>query len=983
MRHYLQSILDDIPEQELPAKWQALLASDELSRFSENKRLFDFQQQGLCNAIKALWLYFKDCQANKQHLFERYQANGFVENLDYNLNKNEGKRAAQHLIEYDQDYPAINAKISFAHFINRISLWMATGSGKTLIVVRLIELLGKLITDKELPAHDILFLAHRDDLLEQFENHVEEFNSLNFDTKINLTNLRDYENVKRGNALPFNRNGITVFYYRSDLIADKHKEKIVDFRNYDNGGRWFILLDEAHRGKREDSVRQIYNSILSRKGFLFNFSATFTDQRDFATCAYNFNLSKFVEEGYGKHIYVSSSEIDAFRDKQDFSSLKKQKIVLKILLLLTYINKHFTRIKAIDSSLYHRPLLLSLVNSVNTEESDLELFFQELEKIGKNKISSSWLEEAKQELAQEFASGQTFQFEELQCRIDTDLISQLNYSDILKYIFNAESPGNIEVLKIPGNKQELIFRLMTAEKPFALIKIGDISDWLRSKLEGYEINESFDNESYFKQINYDDSDINILMGSRSFYEGWDSNRPNLLLFVNIGIGVAAKKFVLQAIGRGVRIEPQQHQRRRLQHLFNAKKIEKELFEKVKELILPVESLFVFGTNANNLKEIIKVLKSAKQDKSLGEAFALNPEVQQRLLLVPVYKTSEKAFAEEERLQKYPISNYDLNQAQQLCDYLGDKIVIVKYHCKPKILQQTKKSFEQKERYYNCDEPNSLSDPELSLQRIFDYFSLKSKELEKFKQLENEIIHFKKIRFSGNREEEYEEIKRKIEGIQSATKQKKKIDEQYGKISRQEYEKQQDLFKDAERFVMDKQAIKIKYLANHYYFPIILSESEQIDYLNHIINVDSEVKFIDKLAEHIDQANNAFTQFDWWMFSKIDHSLDEVFIPYYNPKTHTIANFKPDFIFWMQKNNHYLILFVDPKGTEHADAYRKIDWYSKIFANKTNVYEKLDVSVKLLFKPKHGMADILEEYRNHWFDNFNEFADKIADFRAHK
>jgi len=47
--------------------------------------------------------------------------------------------------------------------------------------------------------------------------------------KINLKNLRDYESVKRENALPFAKNEITVFYYRSDLISDEQKEKIVNF----------------------------------------------------------------------------------------------------------------------------------------------------------------------------------------------------------------------------------------------------------------------------------------------------------------------------------------------------------------------------------------------------------------------------------------------------------------------------------------------------------------------------------------------------------------------------------------------------------------------------------------------------------------------------------------------------------------------------------------------------------------------------------
>ncbi|MFN3532636.1 MAG: hypothetical protein ACK41Q_09045, partial [Candidatus Brocadia sp.] len=52
---------------------------------------------------------------------------------------------------------------------------------------------------------------------------------------------------------------------------------------------------------------------------------------------------------------------------------------------------------------------------------------------------------------------------------------------------------------------------------------------------------------------------------------------------------------------------------------------KQLFEKVKNLILPIESFFVFGSNAENLKEIIKTLKEEKQDKNLGEAFILNPK----------------------------------------------------------------------------------------------------------------------------------------------------------------------------------------------------------------------------------------------------------------------------------------------------------------------------------------------------------------------
>lgn len=1018
MKLYLQDIVEDIPFENLPIKWQGF----DFARFSNDKTLFDFQQNALKNALRGLWLYFKGntpslrdtplLEGNelKQSLFNHYKLNGLEENFDYYLKKKQDSKTAKYLLEYDKDYPVVNSKISFSHFINRMSFWMATGSGKTLIIVKLIELLGLLISKGEIPKNDILFLAHREDLLEQFKNHVDEFNSFNFETKINLKNLRDYESVKRENALPFAKNEITVFYYRSDLISDEQKEKIVNFRNYDNNGKWYILLDEAHKGDKEDSKRQILYSILSRNGFLFNFSATFTDPRDFATCVFNFNLSKFVEEGYGKHIYVSEQDVIAFKEKSDFSEQEKQKIVLKTLLLLTYINKYFEKIREVantpslrdtplqEGNLYHRPLLLTLVNSVSVEDSDLELFFRELEKVAKNEIRADLIKEAREELVNEFSNNAKFLIGDSESFIDTDLISKLNYKDILKYILNAETPGKIEVLKIPGNRQELIFRLMTADKPFALIKIGDISSWLKDKLEGYEINESFENESYFRRINSDDSDINILMGSRSFYEGWDSNRPNILLFVNIGVGNDAKKFVLQSVGRGIRIEPLKYQRKRLQNLLNARTPRQtssdttllegnleQLFEKIKNLILPMESLFVFGTNAANLNEIIKTLTEEKQDKNLEDLFILNPEAQKHLLLIPVYKTAERIFAEEQNPQKYPISREDFDITSQFYEFLGDKITLAKYDCEVKVLKKAKESFseENKNRYYTLgkDEP-SLLEPELILDRIFDYLGVKSREFEKFKELENEIVHFKKVRFSDG--EKYEEIKQKIETMRQYPEKKKELDKNYGKIPPEEYGKQLKLFEEAGKYEVNNQKISIKYLTNHYYLPVIVSETEKIDYLNHIINVDSEVKFINELEEYLQKDDDVFKQFDWWMFSKLDQTLDEVYIPYYNPKENNISNFKPDFIFWLKKGNRYLILFVDPKGTEHTDGYRKIDGYSRIFEiekdgqkqSRDFSYNDFTINTILLLKPRRGIADVLENYKQYWFDNFDDFAEKI-------
>jgi hypothetical protein len=199
-----------------------------------------------------------------------------------------------------------------------------------------------------------------------------------------------------------------------------------------------------------------------------------------------------------------------------------------------------------------------------------------------------------------------------------------------------------------------------------------------------------------------------------------------------------------------------------------------------------------------------------------------------------------------------------------------------------------------------------------------------------------------------------------------------------KDKREEYNRQLKLFEQAEEYENNNKKIKIKYLANHYYLPIIISDEEKIDYISHIIDVPSEIKFIKDLEKNVDKIDKLF---DWWMFSKIDETLDEVFIPYYSANENKISKFKPDFIFWAQKGNNYLILFVDPKGTEHTDGYRKIDGYSRIFEikkedkqkqNRYFLYNGLNINVKLLFMSKEGKGKVLEEYRDYWFDNFNDF-----------
>lgn len=987
----LQSIVDDIAFDSLPISWQ----DHDFSAFSRSKALYDFQQKALQNTVKALWEYYghpedfasipedKKELKRKDRFFRRYQNNGFSHELDFDLKKKEGKQSANFLLEYDKDYPAVNDKIDFKYFINRMSFWMATGSGKTLIIVKLLEILHKAILNKEIPTNDILFLAHRDDLLEQFKRHVDEFNQFRSGVRINLHSLREYESIKRASLLPFGNNEINVFYYRSDLLSDEHKEKLVNFRNYDNNGKWYILLDEAHKGDKEDSKRQIIYSILSRNGFLFNFSATFTDLRDFATCVFNFNLAKFIEEGYGKHIFLSEEDVSAFRNEQDFSPIEKQKIVLKTLILFAYINKYAEKIKKIDKTLYHRPLLLTLVNSVNTEDADLLLFFQELERIGKGEVSQKLFRDALKDIVQSFSGHSKYLFEPGDFPFDEKILMGLTFDDVLKQVFNSKSSGEIEALTIPSNKKELIFKLQTADKPFASIKIGDISGWLKDKLSGYEINESYENESVFDKINHDDSDINILMGSRSFYEGWDSNRPNLLLFVNIGIGTEAKKFVLQSVGRGVRIEPIQHKRKRIQKLYNAGEITEDIFNSVIKYAPSLETLFIFGTNAVNLKEVIASLKAEQTDQPIGTEFMLSADVKDKLLLIPIYKDSLNIFADDKTIQKFSVTRDDFSLSKQYFNYLGDRVALVKHECEPRILEKIQSSFEKEDIYYNFDYDQPFLRPDLVFDRILRHYSLRQKDFDRFKELKEEIVHFKRIKYTGDDQlAEFLEKIRQVRRFGEKADKEKQLEFQFDKDGdKSKYKKGIQQLERDYKAEADFKDLRIKYIQNHYYIPLILSDEEKIDYISHVITVPSEVKFIKELEQYIIQPDSFFAGFDWWLFSKLDENLDEIYIPYYNPKENRISRFKPDFIFWMKKGNDYTVLFVDPKGTEHSDAYRKVDGFSRLFedADKQRLfkYNGFTVRVKLLLKPKDS-ANALTKYKKYWVDNLKALENKTKE-----
>lgn len=968
----LQSMINDINYSTLPYSWNSF----DIESFTDTKRLWGFQQEAVKNAIKVLWKYYEDFadfqegedksinQKRKEKFFDWYKNNGLKEkDVDIKLKS----KNARILAEY---YPVEDDSVSYMHFINRASFWMATGSGKTIVIIKLMQILRKLMDMGEIPKGDILFLTCRDDLLEQFKKTVDEVNRNSFDCYLRIRELKEYPDEKMQCSLL----GSAVFYYRSDNLDDEQKDKIVDFRNYDNEGRWYIFLDEAHKGSKEDSKRQHIYSILSRNGFLFNFSATFTDVRDIVTTAYEFNLSSFIREGYGKHISVLKQEMRAFAENEDYSDDEKQKIVLKSLILLTYVKKHYEKLK--DVKLYHNPMLLTLVNSVNDEDADLKMFFREIEKIGRGEVDKAVFKQAKDELYDEFKSRLEFIFEpNFHFEIDKTTLMDIVLEDILKHAYNADSPGNIEISYRPSDKKQIAFKLTTSDRHFALFKTGDMPDWLKNELDRFEVNHQFEEEGFFERINAEDSPINMLIGSRAFYEGWDSNRPNVINFINIGTSTDAQKFILQAIGRGVRIEPVKGKRKRIVNLYNNREIDESVFRQAKEVCQPLETLFIFSTNRNALVTVIKELrKENRREQEYVISLYPNSTARKNMLLVPVYFRSaenKKKF----KLRKFEISREDMQLVREYLDYIGDdRILLMKYSITPKHITKLRESLANEEDYYRYTD-KKVKNIDILMQRIFKYFDVTFEELKEFKQIEDEIRHYKGIKVYMDDVTNFMDLKKKIEIIKDYPEKHRRLMESYGKIPAEEFMIEQENLRNAQEYEYRNMKIKIKHILNHYYIPVILAEDEKVDYITHIIKTPSEVKFISELENYLSKNDNRFKDFDWWFFSKLDESTDEIYIPYYHPDTNNDERFKPDFIFWLKKGEDYYIVFIDPKGTKYTEYMYKVDGYKTIFEEEDGTQKEfpfggLKVKVYVFLYTDDANKLPQEGYRKYWYDNID-------------
>ncbi|WRB71319.1 DEAD/DEAH box helicase family protein [Helicobacter pylori] len=924
--------------------------------FDSNKELLDYQQQALINAFRMLVAYFRDFKENKKEFYAFYQEHYSFANCDFTHKK------LNHLLK--SHFKVENQRVSFENFINRLAFYMATGSGKTIVIIKLVELLSVAMGMGLIPKKNIMFFSANENLIKQFEKEIEKYNrGKDFSKQIDFKNLKNitHKDFHRAPKDSFIKQ-IALFYYRADLMNDEEsKENLLNYKDYWDNGENYVILDEAHKGNKSESKRQAIFSLLSLKGFLFNFSATFTEESDLITAVYNLSVGEWVKLGYGKEsVLLKKNNLNAFKNSKDLNDREKEIALLKALLLLGMQKRYKIE------GYFHDPLMLVFTHSVNVENSDAEIFFKTLARVIENDDGNDF-SKAKEDLLEELKDPE-FLFsankdKDYKVKVFKEGLKSMDFKGLKEEVFYA-SNGHIEVIINPKNNQEIAFKLNTSDKVFCLIKIGDITEWICEKLKSVKVvskNLSFKEESYFSQI--DRSSINILVGSRTFETGWDSTRPSVILFLNIGLDDDAKKLVKQSFGRGVRIESVKNQRQRLAYLDIDEAIKKDL----KPNAAMLETLFVIPTNHASLEAILKIQKESEnkgESRGTWREIKLEKTPIKHDLFVPCYRKEQKSITELPENASFKMSGENFKDLKECFNLMSEKHFILKHEIyDPKDYAQLKKMI-QKEHFKKVSTWH-YKDLDYMISEIKGKLYPNQKvPKDEFNTLDSEkIVHFERIKVKADKEEALIKTIQEVKEYAPLDKETliKKIAQGEIDLDDIEKHKQNKTFK-----VDDAELLKLK---EHYYTPLI--KAKNCDWLKHVVKVKSEIDFLQELQE-TETIKTLQENYDFWAFSKIDEHLDNLFIPYFNSVTE--RKFFPDFIFWLEKGGTQIICFIDPKGSKYTDYEHKADVYKlfkdKVFSSKNDPNFK----IKVVLKFYGDKDDVGDKYKDDWIQK-----DKLKDF----
>lgn len=511
--------------------------------------------------------------------------------------------------------------------LRRLAFFMATGSGKTLLLhVNIWQVIHYLKSGKHPQA-----LVRRSDGRAEFDNIL----LITPGEGLSAQHLVEFEDsgLEAGRFERGNHQG-GLFGPRVQVIeihklAEEPSGEGVSVPIAELGARNLIIVDEGHKGAGSEArTWKNRQEALGRDGFLLEYSATFAQAIGAASrkvqeellstygksILFDYSYRYFYGDGYGKTFRVLNLK--------KASAAKAHELMLGGLLIF-YQQAMLHRNHGEETRTYNieKPLWVLLGTSVSRKRPDekdtTKTAEEERTDVGEVvAFLRRFLEEqdwAQERIARIIAGDSGFSeldsgndlFQRHVRHLEKEQAGTL-YRSICRELFHGS--GGLEVVEIKRSG-EIGLRVTAVSRKeipyFGIINIGDVADfrkYLQEKLK-IEVKQDVINDSLFERISRADSPINLLIGAKKFIEGWSSWRVSSMGLMRIGKGEGSQ--VIQLFGRGVRLKGKDKSLRRSYAL-----------EGTPNWLESLETLYITGWNADYLQTFRQMLEREDLAKEL-------------------------------------------------------------------------------------------------------------------------------------------------------------------------------------------------------------------------------------------------------------------------------------------------------------------------------------------------------------------------------
>ena len=524
--------------------------------------------------------------------------------------------------------------------LKKLAYWMATGSGKTLIMHLNYH---QFLHYNKATLDNILLITPNEGLSEQHLIEME------------LSDIpgRRFDLNESGLLLP-KRDTIRILEITKLVQEKRGGGERVPVEAFT--GNNLIFVDEGHKGSGGEAWLKLRNA-LGETGFTFEYSATFgqaltATRNDPLTTEYgkaivfDYSYRYFYGDGYGKDFRILNLVEETSEEQTD--------VLLLGNLLSFYQQKHLFTERRQELRPYNleKPLWVfvgSTVNAVYTRDkkvrSDVLTVARFLQHVLMNK---NWAVQAISKLLNGNSGlvtpgGEDVFKDKFGYLKGNGMDSAEIYADILAKVFNAPAGGGLHLCSIRNSKGEIGLKAGSAELYFGLIYIGDVPKFKKLVAQddaGIILEEDAVTDSLFEGIGAPDTSIDVLVGAKKFMEGWNSWRVSNMGLLNIGRKEGSE--IIQLFGRGVRLQGREYSLKRSAALDGKHPSHLEL----------LETLNIFAVRANYMAQFRSYLEREGVDTGQRKELRLVTRTDERFLgkgLVVPRMPAGRSFVEQEHV----------------------------------------------------------------------------------------------------------------------------------------------------------------------------------------------------------------------------------------------------------------------------------------------------------------------------------------------